>query len=634
MSGVDAAELTGSVSPARSEATTASRWAAREPFVAAVALVGIAAALVPRSLIGEATLPPSRTLLAAVLVLGGLLLVPRLAWQALHGRFGADHLAGISIVASAVLGEYLAGAIVVLMLSGGETLQQFAVMRATAALRALANRAPTLAHRHRGDVLEDAAVADIRVGDELAVLPGEVCPVDGEVVSGRGAMDESYLTGEPFTIAKGPGSKILSGAINGDSALRVRATRLAADSRFAQIMHVMRDAEQRRPRLRRVGDEIGAWYTPIALVIAGIAWWSTADPIRFLSVLVVATPCPLLIAIPVAIIGAISSASRRGIIVKDPAALEQLTLCRTMIFDKTGTLTYGQPALSEELYGPTFARDAVLPIVAAIERYSRHPIAGAIVTAATQAGYALPDVAWIREEPGVGLYGQVGTCTVLVTGRAHAATHFSLPPSLPTGLECIVVMNGRYAATYRFHDLVREDSRRFVGHLGPKHGFTRVLLVSGDRAAEVRRLAASVAIDEVYPDASPEGKVAIVRRETRTAKTAFVGDGINDAPALLSATVGIAFGRHSDVTSEAAKVVIIDSSLAKVDELMHVSHRLRRVALQSALGGMSLSVGGMIFAAFGLLSPVAGAIAQEVIDLLAVLNALRTARPVASDFRQ
>ena len=568
----------------------------------------------------------------AVLVVGGLLLVPQLVWQALHARFGADHLAGISIVVSALLGQYLAGAIVVLMLSGGETLQQFAVTRATAALRALASRVPTLAHRTRGDVLEDVAVADIRVGDEFSILPREVCPVDGEVVTGHGAMDESYLTGEPFTIPKGPGATVLSGAVNGDSILVVRATRLAGGSRYAQIMQVMQDAEQRRPRLRRLGDEIGAWYTPFALAIAGLAWWWTADPVRFLSVLVVATPCPLLIAIPVAIIGAISSAARRGIIVKDPAALEQLTLCRTMILDKTGTLTYGQPVLSEELYAPSFTRDAVLPLVAAIERYSRHPIAGAIVTAATGAGHTLPDVTWIREEPGVGLRGEVAASTVLVTGRAHATTRFALPPSAPTGLECIVIVNDRYAATYRFHDRIREDSRRFVGHLRPTHGFTRVLLVSGDRAAEVHRLAESVSIDEVYSDTSPEGKVAIVRRETGRAKTAFVGDGINDAPALLSATVGIAFGRHSDVTSEAAGVVIIDSSLAKVDVLMHVSYRLRRVALQSALGGMSLSTGGMLLAAFGLLSPVAGALAQEVIDLLAVLNALRTARPIVSDF--
>jgi P-type E1-E2 ATPase len=343
-------------------------------------------------------------------------------------------------------------------------------------------------------------------------------------------------------------------------------------------------------------------------------------------VVVVATPCPLLIAIPVAIVGAISTAARRGVVVKDPAALEQLTLCRTMILDKTGTLTYGRPTLSNELYAPPLTRDAVLPMVAAIERYSRHPLAGAIVKAAADASYPLPDVEWIREEAGVGLRGQVGDSSVLITNRAHVAGRFELPSSKPTGLECIVVINDRYAATFRFHDVPRAESRGFVNHLGPKHRFTRVLLVSGDREAEVRRLADSVAISRIHAETSPEEKVAIVRRETEESKTAFVGDGINDAPALMAATVGIAFGQHSDVTSEAARVVIIDSSLSKVDELIHLSYRLRRVALQSAVGGMLLSGVGMLFAAVGLLSPVAGAVAQEVIDLFAVLNALRTAQ--------
>jgi heavy metal translocating P-type ATPase len=442
-------------------------------------------------------------------------------------------------------------------------------------------------------------------------------------------MDESYLTGEPFTIAKGPGAKVLSGAINGDSSLTLRATQVAADSRYAQIMQVMQEAEQRRPDLRRIGDQLGAWYTPLALAIAAVAWWASGNPVRFLSVVVVATPCPLLIAIPVAIIGSISTAARRGVIVKDPAALEQLTLCRTMILDKTGTLTYGRPSLSDELYAPSFAREAVLPVIAAIETFSRHPLAGAIVKAAAEAGYALPAVEWIREEPGVGLHGRVGASDVLVTSRTHAARRFELPASQPTGLECIVLIDDRYAATFRFHDVPRAESRGFVGHLGTKHGFTRVLLVSGDRKAEVRRLAESVSIDQVYAETSPEEKVAIVGRETQHSKTVFIGDGINDAPALLAATVGIAFGQHSDVTSEAARVVIIDSSLSKVDELIHLSYRLRRVALQSAIGGMLLSGVGMLFAAVGLLTPVAGAVAQEAIDLLAVLNALRTARPPA-----
>jgi P-type E1-E2 ATPase len=303
-----------------------------------------------------------------------------------------------------------------------------------------------------------------------------------------------------------------------------------------------------------------------------------------------------------------------------------------MILDKTGTLTYGRPVLSEELYGPSFDRETLLPIVASIERYSRHPIAAAMVEAARQAAIRLPDIDWIREEPGVGLHGQIGTWDVLITGRAHARGTFELPPAAPAGLECIVIVNDQYAATYRFLDVARVHSKGFVGHLGPMHGFSRVLLVSGDRAAEVTRLARAVSIDHVYAEQSPEQKVDIVRRETAAAKTVFVGDGINDAPALLTATVGIAFGRQSDVTSEAARIVIADSALSKVDLLMHVSYRLRRVALQSAVGGMALSTVGMVFAAFGMLVPVAGAVVQEAIDLVAVLNAVRTSGPISGDF--
>ncbi len=587
-----------------------------DPIIATAAVTGILA-----HFLFITNLP-----LQAVLVIGGVPLVLRLLWKGAQGEFGSDHLAGISIVASAMLGEYLAGAIVVLMLAGGETLEAFAVSEATSVLRALAKRVPTLAHRRKGGAFDDVPVADLVIGDEVSILPHEICPVDGEVVQGHGTMDESYLTGEPFSISKGPGALVLSGAINGDASLGIRATRVAADSRYARIMQVMQEAEQRRPNLRRIGDQLGAWYTPLALAVAALAWWRSGDPIRFLSVVVVATPCPLLIAIPVAIIGAISTAARRGIIIKDPAALEQLTLCQTMILDKTGTLTYGRPTVSEELYAPGFVRDTVLPIVAALERYSRHPLAGAIVKAASDARYPLPDVEWIREEAGAGLRGKVGDAVVLVTSRAKAAARFALPASAPTGLECIVIVNDQYAASLRFHDVPREESRGFIGHLGPRHGFTRVLIVSGDREDEVRRLADAVSISEVHAGKSPEEKVAIVRQETGRARTVFIGDGINDAPALMAATVGIAFGQNSDVTSEAARVVIIDSSLSKVDELIHLSFRLRRVALQSAIGGMLLSGVAMAFAVFGLLSPVAGAVVQEAIDLVAVLNALRMAR--------
>jgi P-type E1-E2 ATPase len=327
----------------------------------------------------------------------------------------------------------------------------------------------------------------------------------------------------------------------------------------------------------------------------------------------------------VAIIGAISTAARRGIVVKDPAALEQIALCRTIILDKTGTLTYGRPALSGEYYPCGWSQDRVLPLVAALERYSRHPLAGAIVRAAEDAKYPLPDVQSSHEHPGAGLVGRVAGHEVRITSRARVAERWSLPPE-SSGLECVVLVDDQYAATYQFHDVARPDSRGFVTHLGPRHGFTRVLLVSGDRDIEVRRLAEAVAIRDVHAATTPEEKVEIVRRETSRAKTLFVGDGINDAPALLTATVGVAFGQQSDVTSEAAGVVVIDTSLSKVDELIHISRRLRRVALESAVGGMALSLGGMLFAAAGLLTPVAGAVLQEGIDLVAVLNALRTSR--------
>jgi heavy metal translocating P-type ATPase len=594
-----------------------------DAIIAALALFGILAHVGLRY---AAHSPLAHVPLLIVLAAGGLPLVVRLAARALRGRFGSDFLAAVSIVAAALLQEYLAGAIVVLMLSGGETLERYAVAVATAVLRALAGRLPTRAHRRTAGGLEQIPAADIAVGDAIVVLPHEVCPVDGEVVDGHGSMDESYLTGEPFQISKGPGAAVLSGAINGEAALVLRATRVAGDSRYARIMRVMQEAEQRRPALRRLGDQLGAWYTPLAVAIAGAAWWGSGDPIRFLSVAVIATPCPLLIAIPVAIIGAISTAARRGVIVKDPAALEQLTLCRTMILDKTGTLTYGRPQLTEESYGEGFSRERVLPLVAACERYSRHPLAEPVQAAATSGGFALPEVEWIREEPGKGLVGRVAGVTVTVTGRSRAVAEVALPPAPDTGLECIILLDGEFAATLRFSDVPRTESRRFIGHLSPRHGFTRVLIVSGDREKEVRRLADAVAIAEIHADTSPEQKLAIVRRETAGARTVYIGDGVNDAPALLAATVGIAFGQHSDVTSEAARVVIIDSSLSKVDELMHVSYRLRRVAMQSAIGGMALSVVGMGFAAAGLLGPVAGAVAQEAIDVGAVLNALRTAR--------
>jgi len=605
---------------------------AKEAVIAAVAATAIGVHLFLRfglGAVGTVFGMAGTEIPLLIALASGLPLVLDLLVHLLRGEFGSDLLAGISIVTSVILGEYLAGALVVLMLSGGQALEAVAVRRASFALEALAKRLPARAHRKAGGDMEDVALDEVAVGDVLVVFPHETCPVDGVVLEGRSSMNESYLTGEPYLLLKTSGAAVLSGAVNGEGALTIRAEKTAVDSRYAKIMQVMRESEQRRPRLRRLGDQLGAFYTPLAIGLALAAWLFSGDATRFLSVLVVATPCPLLIAIPVAIIGSVSLAARRGIIIKDPTALEKIDTCRVAMFDKTGTLTYGQPRLTEVLPAEGFRRDDVLGATASLERYSRHPLASAVIAAAKEAGIPLGDALEVGERPGEGLRGVVDGRTIQVTSRKKLASHSpGVVESLPEragGLECVVLVDGRYAATLRFRDEPRPEGRSFVRHLKPRHGFERVLLVSGDRESEVRYLADKVGITEVHAGQSPEQKLAMVREETRRRNTVFMGDGINDAPALTAATVGIAFGQGSDVTAEAADVVVLDSSLERVDELLHIGRRMRSIALQSAVGGMALSVIGMLFAAAGYLPPVAGAIAQEVIDVLAVLNAMRAA---------
>jgi P-type E1-E2 ATPase len=346
-----------------------------------------------------------------------------------------------------------------------------------------------------------------------------------------------------------------------------------------------------------------------------------------LAVLVVATPCPLIIAIPVAIIGAISLAARRGIVVKNPASLELISQCRTAIFDKTGTLTYGRPQLTHVIVCEPFSEDEVLSLAGSLERYSRHPLSLAIQDAARQRNLALHEAASINESPGQGLTGEVSGRDVFITGRKGAIAYdtavASRLPAVAEGLECVVMIDGRYAALLRFHDEPRREGQSFIKHLQPQHNFRRIMLVSGDRESEVRYLAAKVGITEVYFSKTPEEKVEIVRAAVSRGKTVFLGDGINDAPALAVATVGVAIGQNSDVTAEAADSIILDTRLETIDAFLHIGKRMRRIALQSAVGGMAVSTLGMGTAAVGMLPPVAGAIVQELIDLLAVLNALR-----------
>ncbi len=608
----------------------AAVWRRRSTIIALVAIVAILVHVLLRFSTHASTSAYNLPLLAT-LVIGGVPLVYELLLKVVKRDFGSDLLGGIAIVTAVIMGEYLAGSIIVLMLSGGEALESYALRSASSVLGALAKRMPSIAHRKMDSGIADVTLSDVAVGDILAIYPHDICPVDGVVTEGHGVMDESYLTGEPFKITKTSGSTVISGAINGETALTIRATQRAADSRYAKIMEVMRESEQTRPRLRRLGDRLGAIYTPVAVAVALLAWAISGEAVRFLAVLVIATPCPLLIGIPIAIIGSISLCARRAIIVKNPVVLEQIAECRTAIFDKTGTLTYGEPTLTEQLIAPGFAQKEVLALAASLEVYSRHPLARAILAQAETEGLSLPQAEQVSEAPGQGLRGAVSNHQVQITSRGtlmaqNVAGAEHLSPAAD-GLECMVVVDGKFAAAFRLRDAPRAEGHLFIQHLGPKHQFQRLMIVSGDRESEVRYLAEEVGITEIHAQKSPEEKLAIVRAETSRAKTLYVGDGINDAPAMMAATVGMAIGQNSDVTAEAAGVVVMDNSLKKVDEFMHISRRMRTIALQSAIGGMALSLVGMIFAAAGLLSPVAGAISQEVIDVLAVLNALRAAFP-------
>lgn len=589
------------------------------------------AAMIVVHLLFRAWLPEYQTWPLFAAITAGMPLVGHLGYRLLHRQFGSDLLAGISIVVSVMLGEYLAGALVVLMLSGGAAMESYAVGSASSVLRALSKRLPAVAHRRRGVSVEDIPLKEVAIGDEIIVFPHETCPIDGTVIEGNSSMDESYLTGEPYVISKSPGSAVLSGAINGTQALVARTETLPIDSRYSKIIKVMQESAEKKPKIRRLGDTLGAFYTPIALAIAALAWVVTGEPLRFLSVLVVATPCPLLIAIPVAIVGSISLAAKRSIIVRDPAALERAESCRTIIFDKTGTLTYGKPRLEELVVADGQDRKQLLGLVASLERYSKHPLSAPILQAAKDAAAPVYPVSELSERPGEGLRGMVAGKPILITNRAKYAgqPRARLEPLPPQqgGMECVVLIEGALAALIRFRDEPRVEGLRFVRHLHPQHGIERVLIVSGDRESEVRYLAERVGIQNVFFGQSPEQKVQIVEAESQKAKVIFVGDGINDAPALRMAHVGIAFGQHNDVTMEAGDAVVLDSSLQRVDEFLHISRRMRRIALQSAIGGMAVSGAGMLLAAFGFLTPVAGAIVQEVIDVAAVANALRVSLP-------
>lgn len=590
----------------------------KDLIIAIIAVIGIAIHLVLRIAGNDLQNYP----LFLTIIFGGIPLVVELAFKLLKKQFGSDLLAGISIVTAVLLEEYLAACLVVLMLSGGEAIEDYAVARASSVLDALARRMPSVAYKKMGEKFVEVTLEQIKVGDIVRINPHEVAPVDGIVIEGKGSMDESFLTGEPYLVPKVPGSTIISGALNSSSMLTIKTESEAIDSRYAKIMQVVKESESKKPRMRRLAEKLGAIYTPIAVFIALIAWIASGEKIRFLSVLVVATPCPLLIAIPVAIIGAISVAAKRGIIIRDPSSLESIGQCQAVMLDKTGTLTYGKPDLNSIYIAPKFNESEILRLVASAERFSKHPLAVSIVEKAKSNNIQLSDADAISELPGKGLTAKIEGKTIFITNR-KSVPNKDLLPTQKEGMECVVLVDEDYAATFQFQDKVRQDGPEFISHLTVKHGAKKITLISGDKKSEVKKLADAVGITDYHYEKSPEEKLEMVLSQNRKMHTVFIGDGINDAPALQAATVGIAVGQNSDITHEAASAVILDGSLRKIDEFFHLSRSMRIIAMQSAIGGMALSILGMLLAACGYLPPVAGALTQEIIDVVVVLNALR-----------
>jgi heavy metal translocating P-type ATPase len=567
-------------------------------------------------------------------------IVPVLAWTAwsivrdlLVGKTGVDIIAGLSMAGALVLGEPLAGAVIALMLSGGTVLEEFADRRARRELSALLGRTPQTAHRETAAGLEDLPVDDVVPGDILLVKAGEVVPVDGRIEGTPAVLDESAMTGEARPVRRGAGEPVRSGTVNAADPFRLRATARAQESTYAAVVRLVEQAQAAKAPFVRLADRYAMIFLPVTLAIAGLSWWGSGDPVRALAVLVVATPCPLILAAPVAIVAGISAAARRGVLMKGGGALETLARARTVVFDKTGTLTTGVPKLTRIVAADGVAPEQVLRLAAALDQVSHHPIATALVEAARARGLGtLPLPSEVHEEPGAGVEGVVDGQRVALGSFAWVVARSGdggWDAPVFAGLDgegastVTVAADGRPLGVLVLEDTIRPETPRTLRELHGM-GIGRIVMLTGDRLDVAESIATALGVDTVLAERSPQDKVEAVQAERARAITAMVGDGINDAPALAAAHVGVAMGaRGASAASEAGDVVLLVDRLDRLPEALAVARRARGIALQSVLAGMGLSVVGMIAAALGYLPPVAGALVQEAIDVAVILNALR-----------
>lgn len=569
--------------------------------------------------------------MGGVIVMGAPLVL-RTIRGALHGRLATDVVASLSILGAILLAQPLAGLVIVLMQTGGEALERYAEGRASAAVQALEAAAPRVAHVLRGRVIDEVPATSVAIGDILLIRPGDLIPCDGEVLEGESELDTSSLTGEAAPVRATAGTAVMSGSANGLGSFRMRVTAPAERSQYARIVELVRTAQASKAPLQRLADRYAVWFTPITVVLCGVAVAVTHDWMRALAILVVATPCPLILATPVAIIGGINRAAKRFVIIRHGGALERLGEVSAAVFDKTGTITIGKPRLSGVRIAGRFERDTVLRYAASIEEHSSHLLARVLVDLVKTEGVRLPASTEHAETPGQGVVGTVDGHTVRVGARA-----FVLPKCIDgvaraaeleqpgATLLAYVSIDDQLAAVLEYADEIRADVPELLQSLA-NAGVRRVVLLSGDHTPVARALGSSVGIAETYGDLLPGDKAAFVERLRAEGQVVMmVGDGINDAPALSTADVGVALAAHGGgITAEAADVIVLVDSLSRVGEAMGIGRRTMRIARQSIWVGLGLSGVAMVVAAFGGLPPIAGAALQEVIDVAVILNALRT----------
>ncbi|HEV8447810.1 MAG TPA: heavy metal translocating P-type ATPase [Gemmatimonadaceae bacterium] len=559
-----------------------------------------------------------------------------------HGRLATDIVASLSIIGATALDQPLAGLVIVLMQAGGEALERYAEGRASAAVRALEAAAPRKARRVREGAVDEVPAADVRIGDTLLILPGDLVPCDGVVVDGESELDTSSLTGESAPLRATRTTRVMSGMANGFGSFRMIAMAPAERSQYARIVELVRSAQTSKAPLQRLADRYAVWFTPITVAVCGIAVGLTHDWMRALSILVVATPCPLILATPVAIIGGINRAAHRFVIIRHGGALEALSEVNTAVFDKTGTLTVGTPMLERVAVDTGFDRATVLGYAAAVERRSSHLLARVLVDAVQSERIRVPESTGALETPGQGVAGvvdghyvRVGARSFIVpdcVGGVLAAARLERPGAT---LRAYVSIDQRLAAVFEYADQLRPDLAGLLGAL-ESSGIRRMALLSGDHAPIARDIAARVGIEETYGDLMPGDKAQFIERmRAEGGVVMMIGDGINDAPALSTADVGVALASHGGgIAAEAADVIILVDSLSRVSETKVIADRTMRIARQSIRVGLGLSGVAMLVAAFGGLAPIVGAALQEVIDVAVILNALRTSVPPRSERRR